>query len=846
MRSLQNCAIFSQGSVCLKIRKYLEAECKKLLPLRLRLTDFSAGNEKKMQFFFSFLSRISYLCTKIAKKTTMKKFFTIFLLFFLATDSWAVLKEENLEQTLGILRTELVGYYQEMSRGASLRRAQNDTIISQLIETNKRANQNALMLYSQNADYVFDLTYACHEATEQYRQFQQSQLPFRKYIEKVDGEIAKYDSLTQSLQSLRTSLLTRQGLVDRSVCLTLAVSISHQLQEERDQMAEYVEIYQRTEQRLKTLNDYALRRYNDIQTSIFRNGGDNYVSILTHMNQKWQDMTSVVKKKYSINTENHSQWNVLWIISLFVGIMFCAVVVILLNQLVFRYLLPKRFQTERFMRKRTPIIMATTVITFALSMGLITNTADQNFLVMASDLLVEYGWLLGVILISLLLRVDASQVMSAVRIYSPLIVVGFIVIVFRIILIPSELVNIVFPPILLFSTLWQWNVIHRHNQNIPRSDIFYTYISLTVFLISLVCSMIGYTLLSVQLLIWWLMQLTCTLTITCVSLYVKRYGERHGFEEKPVTQAWGYRLLQRVALPTLSVLSVMVSIYWAAEVFNLSDLCWRLFNRNFINLENLQVSIVKLSIVVCLWFLFSYIATTVLQLMRMHYQVQDPTTAASREVMGKNVVQVVVWGAWLLISLSLLHISVAWLLAISGGLSTGIGFASKDIIENIYYGASLMAGRVKVGDWIEVDGTMGKVSSISYTSTVVESLYGEVITFQNSQLFAKNYKNLTRNHGYILALVPFGVAYGAKVSQVKALVEQAVQGLHHPWTDQSKQVKVVMTEMADSSVNFKLIVWVDAVKKIHVISDIMACIYDTLGQNGIEIPFPQRDIHIIN
>jgi len=213
-------------------------------------------------------------------------------------------------------------------------------------------------------------------------------------------------------------------------------------------------------------------------------------------------------------------------------------------------------------------------------------------------------------------------------------------------------------------------------------------------------------------------------------------------------------------------------------------------------------------------------------------------------VMGKNVVQLIIWGAWLLLTLAYLHISVEWLLAISAGLSTGIGFAMKDIIENIYYGTMLMTGRIKAGDWIQVDGTMGKVASISYTSTIVESLYGEVITFQNSQLFTKNYKNLTRNHGYILALVPFSVAYGSKAGQVKDLIEDAVHNLRHHMIDNSKRVRVVMTEMADSSINFQLVVWVDAVKKVYAISDILTCIYDTLNANGIEIPFPQRDVHI--
>ena len=281
-------------------------------------------------------------------------------------------------------------------------------------------------------------------------------------------------------------------------------------------------------------------------------------------------------------------------------------------------------------------------------------------------------------------------------------------------------------------------------------------------------------------------------------------------------------------------------------MFNLSDMCWDIFNKKFINQENLQVSIVKLATVISLWFLFKWLSKTILALMRLHFETKDPSTAESRSVMGKNVVQLIIWGIWLLSVLAYLDISVAWLLAISGGLSTGIGFASKDIIENIYYGASLMAGRIKAGDWIEINGTMGKVTSISYTSTMIESLYGEVITFQNAQLFKNNYKNLTRNHGYVLAVVPFGVAYGSNLKQVATIVEEAVNNLHHQWMDPKKPVKSVVSEMADSSVNFKLFVWAEAPKKSYVISDVLKCVYDTLKDHDIQIPFPQRDVHLIS
>ena len=777
----------------------------------------------------------------------MKKFLIILALIMgMANEAGAVLKEKNLDSTLVILRAELVKHYQELSSQRDEQREQNQEVFRNLTRTMKQSNLNALMLYSQKEEYLFDLTYACHQATEQYQRFQHQQLPFRVYINNIGEEIARYDSLINSLQAMPTNIMGTQAQKDRSVCLTLATVIKRTLEEDSQQMQDYIRYYNNTEQRLKHMNDYAQKRYYDIQTSIFVNGGDTYLDILRNLKEKWQNMKEIMARKYTTDeTTKHSDWNMFWIFGLFVAIAFYTILSIGLNLLIFRFM-PKRFHTTEFLKKRRSIMWATTTITLAIVMGLIQYNSHQNFVIMASGLLVEYLWLLAVILISLLLRVSGSQIRSAFKIYAPLLLIGFAVITFRIILIPSELVSLAFPPILIACLLWQWFCIRRHNKNVPRSDMFYTYVSMMVFIASAGCSWAGYTLLAVQLLIWWIMQLTCILTITCISDYLKMYEEKHEFSKKSVTQTWLYTLTHQVVLPVLIVCSVMISIYWAAEVFNLSDMCWDIFNYKFINQENLQVSVVKLAVVISTWFLFRWISRTVLSLMRLHFETKDPTTAESRAVMGKNVIQLIIWGIWLLTALAYLNISVEWLLAISGGLSTGIGFASKDIIENIYYGASLMAGRIKVGDWIEIDGTMGKVTSISYTSTIIESLYGEIITFQNSQLFTKNYKNLTRNHGYVLAVVPFGVSYGSNLKQVTTLVEDAVNNLHHKWMDPDKKVKSVVSEMADSSINFKLFVWADAPKKSYVVSDVLKCVYDTLNDHGIQIPFPQRDVHIIS
>ena len=775
----------------------------------------------------------------------MKKIITTLLMVITcALTANAVLKEKDLEKTLSILRMELTNSHREMSQRVEINKQKAETMRKSLITVLQISNQNALMLYSQKQDYVFDLTYACHEATEQYQTFKKFQVPFKSYLDKTNLDIARYDSLIGSLKRMPVMVLSEKSKIDRNVCLTLATDIRNILQDNYESTHDYIKIYEMSEARLKSINDYANKRYDDIQTSIFKNGGDDYIKILKRLPSAISETTVTVEKKYSTNS--HSQWDSRIIITLFVSIIFYGIVASLLNILAFRYLLPKRIQTDEFRKKRSCIIFATTTVTFAIIVGIIRATTTQNFLIMASDLLVEYAWLLGVILISLLLRLNDRQIRSAYRIYSPLVAIGFIVISFRIILIPNELVNLIFPPVLLLCTIWQWIAVRRHNRNIPRSDMFYTYMSLGVFIASVVSSWIGFTLLSVQMLIWWIMQLTCILTIACLSRYIVFYGKRHRLDSKPVTSTWAYHLVREAVLPVMAVISVMISIYWAADVFNLSDLCWSLFTRDFVNLDNLKLSLIRITIVTSLWFFFRYICDTCRSLLRRHFELQDPTSVESRMTMAKNVLQVVVWGAWFLMSLSILGISFAWLMVVTGGLSTGIGFASKDIIENIYYGISLMTGRIKVGDLIECDGVRGKVASISYTSTLIEATDGSVIAFQNSQLFTKNYKNLTRNHGFALSVIVFGVGYGSDINDACRKVEQAVSALAHPGIDPEKPVKAVFMEFGDSSINIKLLCWVDVLRQVYVESDIKECIYNTLLANDIEMPFPKRDIYIKN
>ncbi len=778
-----------------------------------------------------------------------KLFFITILLFILTLPTHAVLQEDSLKNSLQVLRSELIAQHLELTKQLNKSRFITEQVTSQLKEIGDNSAQISLMLYSQKTDNIFDLTYACQQATELWKDFQTKTRPFHDLITESNEEIARYDSLINVLSTMYIFGLTPKMKTDRNVCLTLAASIRRMLKERNDSYKEYIQYYKFSQQQLEALDAYAQKRYEEIQSGIFTNSGDNYFKFLKTARLRFNQMNTTLSEKYTSDPVVASQWDVKWIITLFSMILIYGLIAILINYLSIRFLVTKVMKTNRFeqkshafLAKRTCIIMLASVITFSIILVIIRLFSPSNFVHMACSLLLEYTWMLTVIFASLLLRVEGSQTHNAYRIYYPLIMIGFFVITFRIVMLPSSIVTLLFPPLLLIDTLWQARMIYRYHKLVPRYDLNFAYMSQLVFVFSLVSAWIGYTMFAVQVIIWWSMQLACILTIAFFKDYLNQYRAKHPIKNLSPIKVWALRFIDIVLIPIALVISFFMAVYWATDVFNLSGLTWDLIRDNFIDSTNIKISVYAIAVVTILWFVFNYLNLTIRDAIKLYLKRNDPSTAEARATMYINVLQVVIWGAWLLTTLSIIKVSSTWLVVVTGGLSTGIGFAMKDILENIYYGISLMAGRIKIGDYIICDDIRGRVSSISYTSTMIEALDGSVIAFQNSQLFTKNYKNMTKNHGYELDILEVGVAYGTNIKEVKALLTDAITSLGV--TYEAQPVVVRLKSFDDSCITLSIIVWLNVFTRGSDIGVIMECIYETLNNNGIEIPFPQREITI--
>ncbi len=849
-------------------------------------------------------------------KKLLRRLFCLVITLCLCVSAGAVLKEKNLGSTLSVLRAELETSFNEQRQNMARYSAYNQLQHKQMISLMQRSDQVALMLYSQKQDFTFDMTYACHEATEMYREFSTRRVPYDRIMQRMDAEIERYQYLIETLSNIPPSLkmqqamkegklrqpkfitgkdgkqrqlpfmLNKVGQADRKACLAYANALCRNLVNMRASVVKDNEHYKRMSQKLKKVNDYALHRYNDIQHSIFVNGDQNYLEVLASMPMSYHNAKADVNEKY--NTEKvktadgterkvYSQWRGPIVTGLSVFVLFYIVLAAALSNVLVRWIVPKRFRTESFMKKKVCLILFVAMLIFAVSVMVARTFMSHNFFLMASKLLIEYAWLLCAIFFSLLVRLTGDQIKSGFRIYTPVMLMSFIVITFRIVFIPNNLVTLIFPPILLLFTLWQWSVVRRHNTNIPRSDIFYTWISLLLMAFSSVSALYGYVLLSVQVLIWWMFQLSCIQTITCVYDFLEQYERRwlshkihseHDAErakkgsllsvitvshDKHINVTWFYDLIYMALVPVLSVFSVLVSIWWAADVFDLTDTVWKIFQFDFLNVTGVvQLSIEKLVMVMAQFFVFRYLNYLIKALYHKYHKSKIVVNGKPNFTLANNIIAICCWGLYAVISIKLLKIPSTAISVISAGLATGVGFAMKDLLENFFYGISLMTGRVRVGDFIECDGIRGKVDSITYQSTQVLTADGCVIAFLNSSLFSKNFKNITKNHSYEMVKVPVGIAYGSNVDQVRQMLIAAVKGQASRTADgrdvidMNKPIGVVFDEFGDNSVNLFVTYWVLVEEKFGKTGQVKEAIYNTLNENHIEIPFPQRDVHIIS
>ena len=179
-----------------------------------------------------------------------------------------------------------------------------------------------------------------------------------------------------------------------------------------------------------------------------------------------------------------------------------------------------------------------------------------------------------------------------------------------------------------------------------------------------------------------------------------------------------------------------------------------------------------------------------------------------------------------------------------GAFGIGIGFGLQSIFNNIVSGFVLLFERpIQIGDTIEVGTLMGKVKSMGIRSSNVRTFEGAEVIVPNGQLISNEVVNWTLSDQKRRIEIIAGVAYGSDPHLVRTVLLQALE--KNPEIVKDPSPNVFFNELGESSLNFRLLFWVANFKDwMRVRNDVMFAIHDALKEAGIEIPFPQRDLHL--
>ena len=673
------------------------------------------------------------------------------------------------------------------------------------------------------------------------------------------------------------------AMVDRDSCIFYASKMLKMFTDIRDHMVEDNEHYSTTDSRLKEAYDYAQERYKLVQKKIFVDGQRNYLYILTHLRSSVKKAVSDFRDKYGrdyFDNKVKSEWRGPIVLGFSFIILVYLALASLIGLLSVKSLKNKvgAFKKQGFANREFSVIILISVIVFVLLLLLarLHPKIATHFFLMASSLLVEFCILLIAIMVSLLIRCTGAQIDNGFRIYTPVLLMGLLIIAFRIIFIPNSLINLIFPPLLLGFGIWQLVSFYNNSSKVPSVDRNLSIASLVVTVLTLILSCCGYVLMGLQLYIWWIFQLTVLQFILAVRNLVGKYRRKRvdklvrayrlnhmseivGNEKgNYILVTWFYDFMDMVMIPLLTLLSIPLCIMLASRVFDLTQICRQAIVAPFLNTSFISLSLYKILVAVGLFFIFrfiEYLATSLYRIYKIRSKISKSATGLLREnevnlTLANNIIWLLVWGIYLISLVGLLNVPTKSMSMIATGLAAGLGFAMKDILNNFFYGVQLMSGRLRGGDTIECDGIRGTVDNISYQTTTIRAVDGSLIAFPNSTLFSKTFKNLTRSDSYEYIPLDIGVAYGTDVDHARKVILKALKPLCKPdkfgrdVVKPSYGIQIVLDNFGDSSLNLKVKQFVLVDQRYLFLSKANELIYKALAENGIEIPFPQRDVHI--
>ncbi|RMA96175.1 mechanosensitive ion channel family protein [Hydrogenothermus marinus] len=314
--------------------------------------------------------------------------------------------------------------------------------------------------------------------------------------------------------------------------------------------------------------------------------------------------------------------------------------------------------------------------------------------------------------------------------------------------------------------------------------------------------------------------------------------------------------IKYISIILFIIILISISLFYLSEISiskDLNDLIsmfWKILVNPIFKIGNTSISILNIIIAILIFsagFIIGKLYKKNIKKITHKYTSINRSTLTIISNIGYYLIIIFAF----FIGLNILGINLSSIALIAGALSVGIGFGLQNVVSNFISGIILMFEHsIKIGDYIELsDGIKGRVKDIRMRSITITTNSNIDIIIPNQYFIQNNVINWTMEDMIRRFEIPFGVAYGTDPQKVITVIEEAVKKSNFPDVIDTpdKKTRVVMTGFGDSSINFELFVWIQGPEISYpkrTKSRFLILIYKTLNENNIEIPFPQRDLHV--
>ena len=284
------------------------------------------------------------------------------------------------------------------------------------------------------------------------------------------------------------------------------------------------------------------------------------------------------------------------------------------------------------------------------------------------------------------------------------------------------------------------------------------------------------------------------------------------------------------------------------EIFEWLANIWQLIGEAGVQIGGATISVASiltlLLVLVGSWWAARYLERFIYK--ALHHSIAAGSSGAY--AIGR-LLRYMIWVLGSFIGLQMIGFNLSSLALLGGALGLGIGFGLQNLVHNFVSGIVLLVERtVKVGDFVDLaSGVRGTVTEIGFRYTRVTTNSSVDVIVPNSEFTSQRVINWTLDTPFRRLNIPFSVAYGSDKMLVKEAALEAARVVSFTVEDEQHHSKLWFTKFGDSALEFDLVVWVGA-EAVHrpgeSTSRYLWAIDDALRKRGIEIPFPQRDLHV--